>query len=435
MAITFEQFFKSIAFQESNGQPDNGYGAVGPPVNGNRAYGKYQVMDFNIPSWTAKYYGKRLTPDQFSKSRAAQDAVARGVLKGYWDKYGARGAAAAWYSGNPKLESSTAPQPGGPSIKGYVDSVISRAGGMSDTPAATSVGSTPKDKLSSKELAEEYGFVESMLNANPELKKLFTDAVAKGWTKDMFQAKVRNTKWWKTHSEQERNYILSKYGDPATASKDYGQAFLKARLMGEQLGITYSKSRDKVATAAYNMIAKGWSDEQVRYYLGQFVIFDTKKGYAPGGEGQEAVDQMRGLAYNLGLTNSNDWYADRAREIIRGTTTAKDIERQMRQRAAAMFPMWSKQIKAGQNTGELAAPYMQSMTQILEIAPGSVNLFDPTIKKALTSRDSKGKPASVPLWQFENTLRQDPRWNKTQNAQAAVAANAHKVLQDMGMMF
>src|SRR5258706_10469967 len=61
MSVNFEQFFRAIADQESS----NNYGAVGPSVNGDRAYGKYQVMDFNIPSWTSQYYGKSLTPQQF----------------------------------------------------------------------------------------------------------------------------------------------------------------------------------------------------------------------------------------------------------------------------------------------------------------------------------------------------------------------------------
>ena len=92
---TFEQFFSAISEQESNGN----YSAKGVWVNGDRAYGKYQVMGANIPSWTRTYYGKSLTPQQFLNNPKAQEAVARGVLKSYFNKWGARGAAAAWYAG------------------------------------------------------------------------------------------------------------------------------------------------------------------------------------------------------------------------------------------------------------------------------------------------------------------------------------------------
>ena len=68
---------KAIANIESRGS--GGYSAIGPKTKkGNRAYGKYQVMDFNIPSWTKKHLGKSFTPAQFLASPQAQDAVFRG---------------------------------------------------------------------------------------------------------------------------------------------------------------------------------------------------------------------------------------------------------------------------------------------------------------------------------------------------------------------
>ena len=94
-SVGFEAFLWSLTQQESGGN----YKAVGVWVNGDRAYGRYQVMGNNIPSWTQKYYGKRLTPQQYLNNPAAQDAVVRGMLKSYYDRYGPEGAAAMWFSG------------------------------------------------------------------------------------------------------------------------------------------------------------------------------------------------------------------------------------------------------------------------------------------------------------------------------------------------
>lgn len=47
------------------------------------AYGRYQVMGDNIPSWTKKYYGVSLTPDEWLQNPRAQDIVARGVMNEY----------------------------------------------------------------------------------------------------------------------------------------------------------------------------------------------------------------------------------------------------------------------------------------------------------------------------------------------------------------
>lgn len=122
MSVTIEQLMQAIKGQESGGQSDpyrvvNAYGAVGA----------YQVLKANIPSWTRAALGKSLTWRQFRDSKEAQDKTVYHRLKGYHDKHGDRGAAAAWYSGDPTLHMSMAPQPGGPPIKVYVDQVLARA--------------------------------------------------------------------------------------------------------------------------------------------------------------------------------------------------------------------------------------------------------------------------------------------------------------------
>ncbi|ATW62470.1 glycosylase [Streptomyces phage WRightOn] len=429
---TFEQFFSAIAEQESNGR----YNAVGVWVNGHRAYGKYQVMDFNIPSWTKKHYGKSLTPQQFLNNPAAQEAVARGVLKGYYNKYGARGAASAWYSGNPNLHMSTKSQPGGPSIKGYVDSVINKAykypsGGSSSN---FSTGSTVTPKLSSAELAEQYGFVSSFLNSNRELKKLFQQAVSGSWSADKFQAKLRNTKWWKTHSKDEREWLLKLKADPATAKQERDQARTKITQLANQMGmIMTSASKKRIETAVYNMTAKGWDESQIRNYLGQYVYFTAENLQ---GEGGETIMELREYAWAMGVKLDDKFYTDGARLIIRGMASIQDYKSKILNKAKAAFPQWNAQLEGGQTVMDLASPYLQSMAEILELPPGSVNLFDNTIKKALnyTNPGTLTKEAK-PLWQFENELRSDPRWKKTKNAQDSLFQVGHQVLADFGFKY
>lgn len=436
MAITFEQFFSAIAKQESGGR----YGALGVETGGDRAYGKYQVMGANIPSWSRKYYGKTLTPQQYLNNPAAQDAVARGVLQSYFNKYGARGAASAWYSGNPNLANSTASQYGGPSVKGYVDSVMNIAAGMPKTgSSSTAIGGVVTASISSGELAEQYGFASALLNSNPELKKLFQQAVAGTWTTDKFQAELRNTKWWKTHDSTERQYLLQVKSDPATAKQSLSQAQTHVNQLAAQLGVNPLQAKSALAAAAYNVAAKGWNDDQLRNYLGQYVYFAVPGGTASQalGEGADDLNELRSYAYSMGVTpGDGKWYADNIRNIIRGKDSLQDIKNQINVLAKAQYSQFSKQIDAGQTVSDLAQPYMQSMSQILELPAGSISLTDPTIKKAMTyigSTTSNESGAGMPLWQFQNALRTDPRWKQTQNAQDSLMQVGHQVLQDFGL--
>jgi len=103
------------------------------------AIGIGQVMPANVPSWTAKHYGQRLTPNQYRYNRAAQDAVVKGQLQEYYNGERAAGrseaiairrAASTWYSGNPNLYDNNRVQTSGgkryPSIREYTMDILRR---------------------------------------------------------------------------------------------------------------------------------------------------------------------------------------------------------------------------------------------------------------------------------------------------------------------
>lgn len=76
------------------------YTQTGPVTNsGDRAYGRYQVMGANIPSWTQQALGKSMTIAEFLADPSAQDKVFDHIFGGYVKKYGAEGASRAWFAG------------------------------------------------------------------------------------------------------------------------------------------------------------------------------------------------------------------------------------------------------------------------------------------------------------------------------------------------
>lgn len=122
----------AIIGKESGGN----YEIVNPDFG---AIGIGQVLPENVPSWTTKHYGQRLTPSQYRYNRAAQDAVVHGQLQDYYDaeiKAGrsealaVRRAASAWYSGQANLYDNTKVQTSGgkryPSIREYTMDILRR---------------------------------------------------------------------------------------------------------------------------------------------------------------------------------------------------------------------------------------------------------------------------------------------------------------------
>lgn len=134
-------FRNAISSIESGGN----YGITGPVTkSGDRAYGKYQVMGANIPSWTKEALGQTLTPEQFLASPEAQDAVFDHRFGGYVQKYGnAQDAASAWFTGRPLAQARNASDVLGTTGQSYVDkftAALSRAGGAQGAPASQAIG-------------------------------------------------------------------------------------------------------------------------------------------------------------------------------------------------------------------------------------------------------------------------------------------------------
>lgn len=92
------RYSNSIAKIESGGN----YGAVGPDTGNGRAYGKYQVMDFNVGPWTREVLGTSLSPQQFLADKEAQEKVFRAKFGESVRRYGnPQDAASVWFTGRP----------------------------------------------------------------------------------------------------------------------------------------------------------------------------------------------------------------------------------------------------------------------------------------------------------------------------------------------
>lgn len=124
-----EAFINAIAGQESGGNYNAENGDTG-------AYGKYQIMPSNWSSWAEEAGIGADAP----RTPENQEIVARFKLGQYYDKYGARGAAIAWYGGEGALnysEEALNRKQGDngeyPSINEYADEVLGRMGNVADS--------------------------------------------------------------------------------------------------------------------------------------------------------------------------------------------------------------------------------------------------------------------------------------------------------------
>jgi hypothetical protein len=136
--VDYESFKTALFGQESGGNYEAKNERTG-------AYGKYQIIPENWPSW-AKDAGLSADAPQ---TPANQELVVNAKLKPLYEKYGARGAAISWYGGEGALnyseEAKNRKQGAGdePSINEYADSILSKMGGTPGTPSTIEQVSAP----------------------------------------------------------------------------------------------------------------------------------------------------------------------------------------------------------------------------------------------------------------------------------------------------
>ena len=101
------------------------YTALGTVTkNGDRAYGKYQVMGRNIPVWTETHLGKRMTIQEFVDNPLAQDLLAGIILtKRIGTQHNTHDPIAMRFSGQP-LEGNIAQDITGTTVPSYVARVL-----------------------------------------------------------------------------------------------------------------------------------------------------------------------------------------------------------------------------------------------------------------------------------------------------------------------
>lgn len=433
MAISFEAFLYAIQAIESQGS--GGYKAKGPVTrNGDRAYGKYQIMGSNIGPWSRQYLGYTITIDQFYNSPDLQEKLARAVLKSYYDKHGPDGAAAKWFSG--VADPNSTKSDGYNTVKQYVakmNAAAARYSGQSSGSSGGGGGGTPE--IDEDVLASQFGLTSFIINYYPELKKLFQQAVSESWTADKFKARLEASDWWRTRSKTEREWIIFNNSDPASAEQKWIQEQHRINQLLAQWGIpgTMEENKALLEQMVWGVIINGWTDAQLKYQANTYVQFQ-KEGILAG-EGGQFQMKLAELAYANGVELDPEWYRIWYRGIMRGSATQEQAMRDIRNRAAAMFAGFKDQILAGQNVIDLASPYITGMAQILELAPGDIDLYSTDIKKALNYKDKNGVLGSMPLWMFQNELRKDPRWLQTNNAREGLMTVAHQVARDFGVAY
>jgi hypothetical protein len=271
-----------------------------------------------------------------------------------------------------------------------------------------------QDTLSVTQLRQQYGWILNLLDSDPKLKTLFTNAVNGGWTEARFQAALRNTTWYKTHSESFRNAELMRYTDPKQWNQRNLQQQADIQAKATALGATLLPADLK--RLAYQSLQGAWTDSQMMTTLAGFVPGQAA-GAHPGGSSGQAFDEIRKLSADYMIPYSNDKAATWAVKIATGQSTMEDALTYFKENAKLQNPYMSAAIDAGHTVTEYLDPYRQQAAQTLGIIPDAIDWTQAKWQQIFSATDPKtGQVVPLSLADSTKKIKNDPVYGYDQSA-------------------
>jgi hypothetical protein len=274
------------------------------------------------------------------------------------------------------------------------------------------------------EAAASYGVSEALLATHPELRAVY-ELFKAGNTGAALEG-LYKTNYYKTMSSTVKAREKQKLEQPQV----YADSVEKYRMAARKRLVT---TGIKIDTATFdslvsNAYAKGMSDDQ----LDQAIATSGKiTGF--GGNILGDTTTLKTYAASFGVNNllNDAYWTSKQNALFQGTVTTDDIQKEIRDLSASAFPAYADGIANGLSIASQASNVITSYATFLELDPETVDFNNPTVRKIAQYIDPlTGKPARMPQWMVEKTIKSDPAWGFTKNGQKAVDDLTLKVSND-----
>jgi hypothetical protein len=310
-----------------------------------------------------------------------------------------------------------------------------------------------------------YGNVDSIFLYDNELKQLLIDAVGDPATAqdDMNPAEferrlaasdwsIRNASSYGKRDAERREYtetldkynqqlqladtqvkkdaILAKIGQlKDTSAYARGLASAKAYIESVASGLTGTMSPERLDAFVKKMYdsANDKDPNIINRELAALISYKpgTQLGGAIGGDLTTLRATARANGFDLDVSfgsNINDWL----QRLAKGESI-ETFKNTIRGAAKLGLPdKVANLLDQGLDIKDIYAPYRNVMASVLEIAPDSISLDDKTLRTAI------GPEKEMSIYDFQRSLRKDPRWQYTDNARQESSTAVLGVLRDFG---
>lgn len=299
--------------------------------------------------------------------------------------------------------------------------------------------------------ATDFSLPETIFKNVPSLNRILQQYVDENWTESKLRKAIRDDNWYRKNSAEIKARYVQKFNyddlvatGQATGSTDYEMQISKIeRALAKraaEIGSAAANDPAALRKAAENLYITNRSEDTT--YIDDFLAASIKpisgmiggkvtEGYS--GEALKNYNTLVEAARDNGFQVS-DIIPGGANEqqVLQGIASGKiDINRVVadaRKLAAQGQPQYVRDLLSqGYTLKQIFQPYRQTMAATLEIGdPDQIDLNDPLLRSAITDK------GDMNVYDFKKALRQDNRWQYTEQAKKDVSNAALQVLRDFG---
>ena len=342
----------------------------------------------------------------------------------------------------------------------YTESPMGKGtGGGAGKGGGKGKGQTPPPPLTDEEqrvtaldvAATDFSLPETIFKNVPSLNRILKQYVDENWTEAKLRKAIRDDNWYRKNSAEIKTRYVQKFNyddlvatGQATGSTDYEMQISKIERQLEkramEIGSAAANDPAAIRKAAENIYITNRDKDTV--FIDDFLASSIKPvggmiadkgtiGYS--GQALDNYNAILKTARDNGFQIS-DILPGGANEqqVLQGIATGKiDLDRvkqDARKLAAQGQPQYVRDLLAqGYDLAQVFKPYRQTMANVLEIGdPDQIDLNDPLLRTAITDK------GDMNLYDFKKALRQDSRWQYTEQAKSDVSTAALNVLRDFG---
>lgn len=262
--------------------------------------------------------------------------------------------------------------------------------------------------------------------ANDYMRK--SGRVPTGYELEQQKKKLGPNSWWNKWDANQRAAMLAEAQDPTSYKASLQQHEANINAMAGTMGVPLPEG--EVANIARLARLNNWTPEQTKTKLGTYLQTAAASGADLQGAAGDAQTELASWASRNGVPLSTQAAAKFIEKIAMGRQSVDDAKAEIRKLyMGGAFPAYRDMIDQGYDPEVIANPYME---RAQKMTGRTYSLNDQLIQRAMQGIGADGKPAQVPLYEFDRMVRATDDWKNSEDGMTTYSNVADDLLRMFG---